>query len=226
MYTRGMAFDEVLTIVGKYAGFGLTTFVCSGLGAYLGSYLKKKAENKAVHEDIQKLVDQMRAVTNATKEIEAKISTDMWHRQNRWEMRKDAILEALRDFGTAAPLVWKMLFAFSHHREDSEEHQNARSKASEEFQSAMESFWRSKLTATIVCGPAVSKQLNDIDVLVARVKVKVQKRAFTEAWGLFDEVNAATDKLAESVRDELGFEVNITKITPQPNESSATSNPN
>jgi hypothetical protein len=220
-----MTWDEVLNIVGKYAGFGVTTFVCSGLGAYFGSYLKKKAENKAVHEDIQKLVDQMKAVTNATKEIEAKISTDMWHRQNRWEMRKVAVLEALRDFGTAAPLVWKMLWTFSHHREDSEDDRKARGKASDDFQTAMESFWRSKLTATIVCGTAVSRQLNDVDVVLARVKVKVQKRAFGEAWGLFDEVNAATDKLAEGVRDELGFEVNIVKIMPQPTEPSATPSP-
>lgn len=115
------------------------TLVASGLGAYFGTYLKKKAENHAIHEDISKLVEQVKAVTNATKEIEAKISNDIWHRQNRWEIRRDAILEALRDFATAAPLVWKMLFTFRNHRTDSEDDRNARTKASDDFQTAMES---------------------------------------------------------------------------------------
>lgn len=166
----------------------------------------------------------MKAVTEATKVIEAKILTDMWHRQNRWEMRRDAILAALRDFATAAPLVWKMLWTFKNHNTDSEDDLTARAKAGEDFQSAMESFWTSKLTATIVCGPAVSKQLNEVDRLLARVKVKAQNRAFAEAWGMFDEVDAATDRLAESVRDELGFEVNL-KLTRQSTESSAAPSP-
>lgn len=49
-------------------------FVIAGLGAYLGSYLKKKGENLATHEDIDKLVKQVSVVTIATKQIEATIS--------------------------------------------------------------------------------------------------------------------------------------------------------
>jgi len=52
-------------------------------GAYLGSYLKKKSENLATHEDIGMLVDQVRAVTQTTKEIEAKISSDVWNQQRQ-----------------------------------------------------------------------------------------------------------------------------------------------
>ena len=55
--------------------------------AYLGSYLKKKGENLATHEDIDKLLAQVTAVTQATKEIEAKISVDVWERQKKWEIK-------------------------------------------------------------------------------------------------------------------------------------------
>ena len=48
-------------------------FVSAGVGAYLGSYLKKKGENLATHEDIEIVLDQVRKVTQTTKEIEAKI---------------------------------------------------------------------------------------------------------------------------------------------------------
>jgi hypothetical protein len=46
----------------------------AGIASYLGSYLKKKGENLATHEDINKLVDQVSAVTAATKQIEARIT--------------------------------------------------------------------------------------------------------------------------------------------------------
>jgi hypothetical protein len=64
--------------------FGLN-FLISGGGAYFGAYLKKKGENLATHEDINKVLVQVRATTQATKEIEAKISSEVWDRQKLWE---------------------------------------------------------------------------------------------------------------------------------------------
>ena len=69
------------------------------IGSFWRPYLTKKAENWTTHEDMDKLVEQMQAVTQTTKEIEAKISGDLWDRQRRWEMRKDAIFDALKQFG-------------------------------------------------------------------------------------------------------------------------------
>jgi hypothetical protein len=65
-------------------------------GAYFGGYLKKKGENLATHEDINKLVDQVRAVTQTTKEIEAKISDEVWAGQKRWELKREVLFEATR----------------------------------------------------------------------------------------------------------------------------------
>jgi hypothetical protein len=71
----------------KYLGLCVTT----ALGAYLGSYLKKKGENLATHEDIDKLVNQVSAVTAATKQIEARISNQTWQRERRAELQLKAI---------------------------------------------------------------------------------------------------------------------------------------
>jgi hypothetical protein len=76
---------EVLDIIGRYAGIGVTTFVASWVGAFFGSYLKKKGENLATHEDIDKLKDQVAAVTTTTKQIEAAISNEMWRRERKAE---------------------------------------------------------------------------------------------------------------------------------------------
>src|ERR1700693_4825413 len=87
----------------------LVSFLSGGAGAYLGGYLKKKGEYLATHEDINRLVDQVSAVTKATKEIEAKISNEVWERQTRWEVQKGAILDTLRDLASADGLLWKMV---------------------------------------------------------------------------------------------------------------------
>src|SRR6266404_3989380 len=80
----------------KLIALALTTLIGAFIGSYLASYLKKKGENLATREDLDKLVEQVRAVTTATKEIEAKISTDVWDRQKRWEMKRDLLFEATR----------------------------------------------------------------------------------------------------------------------------------
>jgi hypothetical protein len=54
----------------------VVTLVGSFGGSYLSSYFKRKGENLATHEDIDKLVEQVSAVTKTTKEIEAKISSE------------------------------------------------------------------------------------------------------------------------------------------------------
>lgn len=67
------------------------TAIVAGVGAYFGSYLKKKGENLATHEDIDKLVVQVSAVTTTTKEIEATISNVTWKRERKYEWQLKAI---------------------------------------------------------------------------------------------------------------------------------------
>ena len=76
--------------MGLYVIVPIISFVGGWLGSLVGAYLKKKGENLATHEDIGKLVEQVAAVTKTTKEIEAKISDEVWGRQRLWEMKRDA----------------------------------------------------------------------------------------------------------------------------------------
>ena len=74
---------------------GLGALVGAAAGSYFKGYGEQKGKNLATHEDITLLVDQVRAVTQTTKEIEARISDDVWDRQKRWELRKELILVAV-----------------------------------------------------------------------------------------------------------------------------------
>lgn len=52
---------------------------------YFGPYLTQKAKNLASHEDIQRLVDQVRE----TERIKAEITDSTWDRQSRWTYKRD-----------------------------------------------------------------------------------------------------------------------------------------
>ena len=78
-----------------YIWLALTT-IGAWFAAYFGAYFSKKGENRAIHEDIDKLVDQVRAVTQTTKEIEAKISNEVWDRQKQWELKREVLFEATK----------------------------------------------------------------------------------------------------------------------------------
>src|ERR1700676_1567457 len=89
----------------EFITWGLTTLGGAFIGSFLAGYLKKKAENLATHEDIGKLVDQIRAVTTTTEEIKTQIKSDLWDSQKRWETRREVILESLRSVGRAQSIL-------------------------------------------------------------------------------------------------------------------------
>lgn len=85
----------------------LTSLASAFVGSYLGGYMKKKGENLATHEDVNKLVEQVSKVTEATKLIEARIN-----RSSRVYERQLVILQKLyRDLVDVQGLFMRMTAA-------------------------------------------------------------------------------------------------------------------
>ena len=122
-------------------GWGLTTLVSAFVGSYLAGYLKEKGENFATHEDIDKLVEQVQAVTQATKEIEAKISSDVWDRQKHWEMKRDVLFSAAKAFAATDDALLSFGSVFSRKQEpDNEALSEARLQSSRRWLDACAKF--------------------------------------------------------------------------------------
>src|ERR1700689_1834778 len=128
----------------------------AGVGAFLGSYLKRKGENLATQEDIDKLVRQIRAVTEATKEIEAKISNDMWDRQKRWEMKREVVFGETKGVGLVMDKLPSLHSAYRSERESVEkgnpEWHGGISKAIAAFSEAANNLDHITPLVNLVCG--------------------------------------------------------------------------
>jgi hypothetical protein len=101
----------------QFIELAIVTLVSSGVGSYLGAYLKKKGENLATHEDIDKLVVEVSAVTKATKEIESKITSDVWDRQKRWELKREVLFEATKKIAPVQNALTKLHAAYQLEKE-------------------------------------------------------------------------------------------------------------
>lgn len=70
-----------------------------GVGIYLASYLKKKAQNLATREEFADLKRQTAELARITGDIDNELKSDLWDRQKRFEMRRDFIFDAAKTVG-------------------------------------------------------------------------------------------------------------------------------
>jgi len=139
--------------------WGLTTLVGAFVGSYLAGYLKKKGENLATHEDFEKVLAEMRLVTQTTKEIEAKISDKAWDRQKHWELKRDAVYAVMQALGKADETLHFASVAEVESRKaaDPNRYRETTSDAWINFYSAIDDFDQKRALAMIICG----KEMND-----------------------------------------------------------------
>jgi hypothetical protein len=81
---------------GNALGWALTSIGGAFVGSYLGAYMKKKGQDRAIKEGFDEVLRQARETTAATKGIEAKISDNVWDRQKRWELKRDVLFDAVK----------------------------------------------------------------------------------------------------------------------------------
>jgi hypothetical protein len=156
---------------------GIVLMVLSALGGsfvgYFGAYSKKKGENLATHEDIDKLVDQVKAITTATKEIEAKISHETWGQQKQWELKREAIFEAIRKTAKVKDALTN-LHALYVTEKQSEAAGNpprldARLEATRRWNEAGDEFDQAALLVSLTCGEEATNALENFGLFIRTI---------------------------------------------------------
>ena len=67
----------------------LITVVGAGIGAFLGSYLKKKGEQRALKEDFDEVLRQVQAQTKTTEEVKGDVAKELAGFTQRLERRSE-----------------------------------------------------------------------------------------------------------------------------------------
>ena|SRR5438309_11791011 len=152
----------------------LGTLGSAFLGSYLAAYLKKKGENLATHEDIAKLVEQVRAVTTTTKEIEAKISNDVWRRQKHWELKRDALFDAAKQVRAIEDALFDLASSFYLIKATNQVAQaKEASEASKKWSEVAGQFEDAWLLVSLVCGKELSSAYAQFRGLMHELAEKV-----------------------------------------------------
>lgn len=191
----------------QLTAWGVVTVVASFVGSFIGSYLKKKGENLATHEDLDKLVEQVRAVTTTTKEIEAKISTDVWDRQKRWEMKREVLFDATKRLGAVQAALQNYQVALE---VKEKRRQNGQSEmpqfivdAGNKWFDAIEKFKETVLLLETVCGPEVKNASGDFQQLSVTVAAAVHKGDLQIYKNSSAELKQKAQALTNAIRKEL-----------------------
>jgi hypothetical protein len=194
----------------------VVTLVGSFGGSYLGAYFKKKGENLATHEDIDKLVEQVSAVTKTTKEIEAKISDEVWDRQRKWEVKRDVLLDAMKKFGVL-PRALSSLHAVYREAAPLGVVNERRIRDGEKWSAAIGEFDASTFLVELVCGGGeVVKAMREFSLFGRECSMKLMAGE-TDPDALQEWTREVATKFisaTNAARKELGFAGSVTDFSP------------
>ena len=187
--------------------WGVITVVGSLVGSFLGAYLKRKGENLATHEDIDDLVHQVSAVTTATKEIEAKISHNVWDRQKRWEMKQQVLFDTAKSVQELQDSLLNLHAAYEVAAERKEKGEDVppqlQGDAGTIWIASMSKFDTSGLLVEVVCGPEVLSACKELGALGKRIARKIHlgdTKAYTSSIG---DVTKKAQAVTNAIRKEL-----------------------
>ena len=180
-------------------------------GGYLGAYMAQKGENKAIHEDIEKLVDQVKAVTQATKEIEAQISSDLWNRQRKLEVKKEALFRSTKDLSALHDSLSSLSSAYKAAHEsgapNTPEWLVMKKQALESYHKASVTFSESQLVSELVCDLEVRRTMTQIGWLLQTIADDIaSNNNFARFTNSLAEIRKDMEAARVAMRKELGID--------------------
>jgi hypothetical protein len=147
----------------------------------------------------------MRAVTQATKEIESKISNEMWDRQKQWEIKKDAIFDAMKEMGRVENSLIELMARYIAFKSEivAEDERQARVDAGTRFQQALMSLNRANVLLALVCSDEVRNKISVIVGIGTNVRKHLSTNDVNEANKRTQELMDALSELTFMIRAEL-----------------------
>jgi hypothetical protein len=141
----------------------------------------------------------------ATKEIEAKISGDLWDRQKRWELKRDALFDAVKQLAAAqgALVALASTYGASKIVDDFPIAEIARANVA--WGQASNNLSSSKMVMQLVCGKQVESAFDEtalaMETLAGMISTKYEEKLRMEMLPKL--IDASTRRITSAIRQEL-----------------------
>ncbi len=181
------------------------------LRSLTSAYASKKGENLATHEDIEKIVDQVAAVTKTQEEIKASISDEVWSRQRQWELKREVLLNALEQVSQARIAVILVNSVYQVRQGKSSEelvpYMKLQDSAVDKYSIAGDLLEKAVIQVEAVCSTDMAKQLEDLAKIFRTVLHHVlDERNPGEVAKLTKIIKEHIPVLINLIRSELGVD--------------------
>ena len=185
-----------------------------GVGLYLSAYPKKKAESLATKEEFEDLLKQTAELTRTTKEIEAKISDEVWNRQRRWELKRDVLFDVTKKMSGANDAL-SFVFATYQSEKIGEKTGTAlpepaksekRVQAIEKWSAASTEFDTTVAQVALICSPELTNALRGLMVFMRMISTTTAKDP-GEYMKAMPEYLKKTKAIDAMMRKELGIDL-------------------
>ena len=171
--------------------------------------MRKKAENLATHEDIKLLTDQVAAVTKTAKEIEAKISTEVWDRQKQWELKRDVLFEVVKTIGDLSDKLTALHAFYQVHGEaiskGDPSHAEERLERTRSWAQAATELDTSTLLVIMLCSKKLKVVTLEFGVFCRRIVVAFRDGNPDAFMKSMKEFTTKREEVLTAIREELGF---------------------
>jgi hypothetical protein len=182
------------------------------IGSFASPYLKKRAENLATHEDLDRLTEQMRITTETTKAIEARITGDLWSSQNRWELTKEIFIDLVRLVGRAEITLKNAVVDFDQRNRGFKAPSLLPHKSGSILDDCIEiafSLDNHRLMMALVSGPSMLSAYTKLGeaYLATLLCLDISNYHYDEAKEKMKEFGSALLKFQIAAREEMGFPI-------------------
>jgi hypothetical protein len=191
-----------------FMGLAITTVVGSWGASFLGAYLKKKGENLATQEDIKNLITQVSAVTTATKEIESKITGDLWDRQKRWELKREALFEMTKRIALAKSALQHLCAVYTTEKASKEkgkpERPEKRIEVGTEWTEAANELDQTTSLVALTCGQDVLKAVQAFAIFTGDLAEEITQGRPESFIASAKELVSKANAVMMAMREEIG----------------------
>jgi hypothetical protein len=191
--------------------WALGTAVFSGIGAYVGAYLKDKKKTLASQECLGKVLNEVRAVAITTKKIEAEIASEMWTPQKRRELKREILLQATRRLTDLEDGLLSFDSVLQLESKEQKEQQpgwiEAKEAKFEKWSNASSGFDDTRLLVNLICQSETIAAFQEFGMLMNEVATKISPgkdvAIYTSSLPLREKKHA---EVRAAVRKELGID--------------------